>query len=128
MTALKVSDSGNISRYDVYVSSEMPDSYGNSVWSQAYSGVINGEVEIDPVVCRYVKVEVPADAISGDNAKISEFELYGSDYEAWPEIESPKVRVHSYSSKVNMDEGPFYLLADPDQNKKWCETQNRPDG
>lgn len=124
VTALKVSDSGNISRYDVYVSSEMPDSYGNSVWSQAYSGVINGEVEIDPVVCRYVKIEVPADAISGDNAKISEFELYGSDYEAWPEIESPKVRVHSYSSKVNMDEGPFYLLADPDQNKKWCETQN----
>ena len=41
-----------------------------------------------------------------------------------PEIESPKVRIHSYSSKVNMDEGPFYLLANPDRRLKWCENKN----
>jgi len=121
---LAAHDSGNITSYDVMVSSQLPDSYGNSVWQTAHSGAINGEVEITPVIGRYVKVAVNPSAIDGEKATISEFEIYGEDYVSMPEIQSPKVRIHSYSSKVNMDEGPFYLLADPDRRLKWCENQN----
>ncbi len=117
-------DSGNITAYNVEVSSQLPDSYGNSVWQNAYSGPVAGDVEITPVVGRYVKVSVAPSSIDGDKATVSEFEIYGEGYVSMPEILSPKVRVHSYSSKVNMDEGPFYLLADADRRLKWCENQN----
>ncbi len=124
ISRLAAHDSGNITSYDVMVSSQLPDSYGNSVWQTAHSGAIKGEIEIAPVIGRYVKVAVNPSAIEGSKATISEFEIFGEDYVSMPEILSPKVRIHSYSSKVNMDEGPFYLLADPGRRLKWCENRN----
>lgn len=121
---LAAHDSGNIKAYKLEVSSQMPDSYGNSVWTTAYEGAVSADTEITPVVGRYVKLSVAPSAIEGDKATISEFEIYGEDYVSMPEVQSPAVRIHSYSSKVNMDEGPFYLLADPDRRLKWCENQN----
>ena len=117
-------DSGNIKSYKVEVSSQMPDSYGNSVWTLAFDGAVNGETEIAPTVGRYVKVSIDPSAIEGEKGTVSEFEIYGEGYVSMPEIESPKVRIHSYSSKVNMDEGPFYLFANPDRRLKWCENKN----
>ncbi len=111
----KAYDSGNITGYNVYASTQMPDHSGNAPW-------VN--VSVTPGVGRYVKIEIPRLNIEGESASIYEFEVYGGEVVQQPEIESPKVRVHSYSAKINMDEGPYYLLADPDKNLKWCENTN----
>ncbi len=127
VSKLKTYDSGNINGYKVYVSTQMPDLNGNSSWVNVPVDNINKtnhEQTITPVVGRYMKVEISSSNIEGEYASIYEFEVYATELVQYPEIESPKVRIHSYSSKVNMDEGPFYLLADPDKYLKWCENQN----
>lgn len=127
ISKVKTYDSGNITGYNVYATTQMPDQNGNSAWVSLSAGEINKnnkEQTVNPVAGRYVKIEIPGSNIEGETAGIYEFELYGTETVSYPEVQSPAVRVHSYSSKVNMDEGPFYLLADPGLGLKWCETQN----
>lgn len=118
-------DSGNISAYKVEISSQMPDSYGNSIWTLAYNGAVETDTHITPIVGQYVKITIDPADIEGEKATVSEFELYGEGYVSMPEIQSPKIRIHSYSAKTNMDEGPFYLLADADRRLKWCDNRSR---
>ena len=40
------------------------------------------------------------------------------------EIESPKVRIHSYSGQVNQNESAYNLFADPSQYIKWCDNKS----
>ncbi len=40
------------------------------------------------------------------------------------EIESPKARIHSYSSQVSESESAYCLFAQPSKNIKWCDNKS----